>query len=76
MNVLGLPVGQFAVGMQFDAIVVETESASSGMRAWDGIDDDERVFEKIVRLARPADIQSVWVAGRRVTGASRSIDAA
>ena len=69
-SVLGLPVGQIAVGMQFDALVVETESTSSGMRAWDGIDDHVRVFEKIVRLTRPADLESVWVAGRRVVGAA------
>ena len=68
-DVLGLDVGRFQVGQQFDAIVVDTGSAGSpgsALRAWDGIDDHDRVFEKIVRLARPADIDTVWVSGRAV----------
>ncbi len=64
-DVLGLNVGRFQPGQQFDAIVVDTESPGSALRAWAGIDDHDRVFEKIVRLARPADIDTVWVAGRR-----------
>ncbi len=65
-GVLGLPVGVLAPGFQFDAIVVDT--AGSALRAWDGIDDHARVFEKIVRLARPVDVVDVWVAGTRVAG--------
>ena len=64
---LAAPVGRLQVGCQFDAVVVETASASP-LRAWPGIDDHARVFEKIVHLARPADIREVWVAGRRVDG--------
>lgn len=64
-DVLGVPVGRLQPGQQFDAIVVETGAPGSALRAWDGIDDHDRLFEKIVRLARPADIESVWVAGRR-----------
>ncbi len=64
-DVLAAPVGRLQVGCQFDAVVVETASASP-LRAWPGIDDHARVFEKIVHLARPADIREVWVAGRRV----------
>ncbi|MFM2077905.1 MAG: guanine deaminase, partial [Actinomycetota bacterium] len=65
-DVLGIPVGRLQAGCQFDAIVVDTASAASGLRLWDAVDDDGRAFEKIVRLARPADITAVWVAGRRV----------
>ena len=32
------------------------------------LDDDARVFEKIVRLASPSDITSVYVAGKQVSG--------
>lgn len=65
-DALGLPIGRFAVGQQFDAIVVDVDAARDGLRRWDGIDDEPRLFEKIVRLASAADIVTVWVAGRRV----------
>lgn len=68
-NMLGVPVGLIATGRAFDAIVVNADSAESGLHYWDGIDDEPRLFEKIVRLAGPADITSVWVKGRRVAGA-------
>lgn len=67
-EVLGVPVGCFEVGRQFDAFVVDTAASRSGLRRWDGIDDESRLFEKIVRLAGPADITTVWVGGRRVVG--------
>ena len=65
-DALGLPVGRFAEGQQFDAIVVDVDAARDGLRRWDGIDDEPRLFEKIVRLASAADIVTVWIAGRRV----------
>jgi guanine deaminase len=66
-DVLGAPLGRFAVGNQFDAIVVDTAGAvGSALRRWPEVDTEDRLFEKIVRLARPIDITSVWVAGSRV----------
>jgi guanine deaminase len=65
-DVLGLPVGRFAPGCRFDAFVVDLESSRSGLRRWEDIDSEARLFEKIVRLAGPADITTVWVDGRRV----------
>ena len=67
-HVLGIPVGRFQVGCQFDAFIVDTAASRGGLRRWDGIDDEARLFEKLVRLAGPADITTVWVAGRRVIG--------
>lgn len=67
-NVLGAPVGAFEVGRQFDAFVVDTAASTTGLRRWDGVDDEVRLFEKIVRLAGPDDIGLVWVDGRRVSG--------
>lgn len=67
-DLLGIPCGLFEVGRQFDAIAVRTRMPGSPLQVWDEIDDDARVFEKIVRLAGPAEISDVWVAGRRVTG--------
>jgi guanine deaminase len=67
-ELLGLDVGILEVGRQFDAVAVDTARPGSPLRTWDGIDDDERTFEKIVRLTTPADITGVWVAGNRVVG--------
>ncbi len=63
-DVLGIPVGRFAVGQRFDAFVVDTSVGRTGLRRWDEVDTEERLFEKIVRLAGAADITSVWVNGR------------
>lgn len=63
---LGIDVGLFEVGRQFDAMVVDVERSASGLRSWRQIDDESRLFEKIVRLAGPDCIESVWVAGRQV----------
>ena len=68
-ELLGLDVGLLEVGRQFDAVAVDVARPGSPLKAWDGIDDDQRTFEKIVRLTTPADITGVWVAGNRVTGA-------
>jgi guanine deaminase len=65
-SVLGLPVGLLAPGYRFDAVLVDTASRRGSLRVWPGIDSPERVFEKLVRLAGPADITGVWVNGRRV----------
>jgi guanine deaminase len=67
-DVLGIRVGRFLPGYHFDAFIVDTAASASGLRRWDGIDTEERLFEKIVRLAGAADIVDVHVAGRRVAG--------
>jgi len=66
-DAVGLPVGLLAPGRRFDAIVVDTAAADGNVRRWPGIDDEPAlVFEKLVRLAGPADEATVWVDGRRV----------
>ncbi|MGK0312052.1 MAG: guanine deaminase, partial [Ilumatobacter sp.] len=67
-ELLGLATGALEVGRPFDALAVDTRRNGSPLQAWPGLDDDARTFEKIVRLATPADITDVWVAGRRVAG--------
>jgi guanine deaminase len=67
-SVLGIPVGLLAPGYRFDAVLVDTASRRGSLRVWPGIDTPERTFEKIVRLAGPAEIVAVWVDGRRVAG--------
>ena len=65
-DLLGIPVGLIEPGRRFDAFVVDCTARASGLDAWEGIDDDGRLFEKIVRLAGHDDITTVWVDGRTV----------
>lgn len=70
-ELLGIPVGSFEVGRKFDAFSVDLETPDSALRRWDEVDSEERLFEKIVRVAGSNDITSVWVDGRRVAGRAR-----
>jgi guanine deaminase len=65
-EVLGAPVGLLAPGRRFDAVLVDPRPAAGAVRVWSEVDDDVRVFEKIVRLTTPADIAGVWVDGVRL----------
>ena len=67
-DLLGVPVGLIEPGRRFDAIAVDISRSGGPLQRWDGLDDDARTFEKIVRLATPADITHVWVDGRHVAG--------
>lgn len=64
-DLLGIPCGVLEVGRQFDAVAIDLEAPGSALRIWEGTDNDERTFEKIVRLAGPTDITDVWVGGQR-----------
>ena len=53
---------------QFDALVVDgNASPASQLRRWDH-DDNDRWFEKVVRLSTADDITHVWVDGSLVAG--------
>lgn len=67
-ELLGIPVGSFEVGRKFDAFIVDADTPGSALRRWDEVDSEERLFEKIVRVAGSNDITHVWVDGRRVAG--------
>ena len=67
-DLLGQPIGLLEVGRRFDAVAVRVDGTGSPLRSWTGVDDAARTFEKVVRLARPADLTDVWVDGRRVAG--------
>jgi len=71
-EVLGLPVGLLAAGHAFDAIAVAT-GPNRTVQRWPDVDDDERMFEKIVRRAQSRDITNVWVGGREVIAASGDV---
>lgn len=63
---LDLPVGRFAPGCLFDAMVVDTRAEQGGIRLWDELDAGEGVLQKIVYGASRANIACVWVGGRQV----------
>ncbi len=58
---LGLPIGQFRPGFEFDAIAVDAR----GLTRF-GLDSPADLFEKIVRRAGRAEIGRVWVRGRDI----------
>ncbi|MXZ98054.1 MAG: amidohydrolase family protein [Acidimicrobiaceae bacterium] len=64
--VADLPVGLIESGRCFDAMAVRTDRPGGAIRLWDGIDDEARAFEKVVRLATTDDISHVWVDGKSV----------
>ncbi len=71
-GLLNLNVGLMEVGRPFDAFVVDTNRTNSALQVWADVDDDARIFEKVVRLATPSDIRDVFVHGRRVSGSERA----
>ena len=64
--VVDLPVGLIEPGRRFDAIAVRTDRPGGAIRLWEGIDDEARSFEKVVRLATADDVSHVWVDGTSV----------
>jgi len=67
-DALDLPVGQFAPGFHFDAILVDPDAPGGTMRIWDDIDSDEDALQKIVYTASKANLAAVWIGGRGVSG--------
>ena len=65
-KVLDLPIGTFAVGQAFDAILIDSTVADSNLMVWDSIDTPEDVFQKIVYNTARNNIRKTWVQGRLV----------
>ena len=61
-----LPVGRFAPGYAFDAVLVDAAAEQGGIRLF-GEEDGETILQKIVYGAARANIVKVWVDGRAVT---------
>jgi guanine deaminase len=57
-EVLDLPVGFFAPGRQFDAVLVDLA---------DDFGPPEEQLQKIIMRATPGEIRQTWVAGRQVS---------
>jgi guanine deaminase len=62
---LDLPIGQFAAGYQFDAIVVDASVPGSNVSIYPD-DTPGDVLQKIIYNASRANVAKVWVAGRSV----------
>ena len=63
---LDLPVGRFAPGCRFDAMLVDTTRHDSNLVVWRDEDSLEDVLQKIIYNAGRDDIRKVWVDGRPV----------
>ncbi|PSJ62127.1 guanine deaminase [Pseudaminobacter soli (ex Li et al. 2025)] len=60
---LGLKVGKFEPGHQFDALLIDQDAPGSNIRTWPELDSPEDVFQKIVLNAMRANIKRIWVSG-------------
>lgn len=65
---LGLPVGSFEPGRQFDAMLVRPVHGQTNIALYPGRDRAADIFQKIVFNAGRSDIAAVWVAGRLCHG--------
>lgn len=57
------PVGKFAPGYSFDALLVDASISDTSLNVWDDVDSLEDVFQKIVYTSSRNNIRKVWVEG-------------
>jgi len=65
-NALGLKVGQFREGFEFDAVLINTDVADSNLLVWEDLDSPDDILQKIIYNAGRQNIEKVWVQGRQV----------
>lgn len=65
-DVLDLPVGRFAPGCHFDAMVIDSAAPAGTLRIDPDLDGSEDILQKIVFTASRPNIAAVWVGGRTV----------
>lgn len=58
-ELLGIPAGLLTPGRVFDAVAVDLDDVG----IWPEVDDDTRIFEKLVRRTSKSSIRRVWVDG-------------
>ncbi|NTG50716.1 guanine deaminase [Agrobacterium rhizogenes] len=63
---LDLPVGQFAPGYQFDAVLIDTEADKGTVRLFEDRDEGEGILQKIIYTASKPNLAATWVCGRKV----------
>ena len=69
-DALDLPIGRFAAGNAFDAIVIDTQIDAGTVRIFDEIDTLEDVLSKILYTASRRNIVNAFVAGRSLLDAT------
>jgi guanine deaminase len=69
---LGLPVGRFAPGQRFDAMLLDPAAPQGMLRLWEPPEasDPARLLERLVHGTARANIAAVFVDGRPVSGAA------
>lgn len=65
-HALGLKIGLLKAGYAMDALVLDTKVEDSNLVAWEGLDDEEALLQKIIYNAGRSNIGKVWVGGRLV----------
>ena len=65
---LDLPVGVFAPGYQFDAMLIDPGAPGGSLRLFPEFDAGPRILEKIIHTANERNIVRVWVGGEAVAG--------
>lgn len=73
---LDLPVGQFAPGYAFDAILIDCKAPGGTIRLWDEAETSDDLLQRIIFTASKGNIAKVWVAGREVAGTQAAVQAA
>ncbi|MGE7614127.1 guanine deaminase [Paenibacillus sp. NPDC101420] len=63
---LSLPIGRILEGYTWDVQIIDTKLPSAKLPIFDGNEDLEDVFQKMMYLARPENIREVWVQGEKV----------
>ena len=63
---LDLPVGQFAPGYQFDAVLIDTQAEKGTVRLFEDRDAGEGILQKIIYTASKPNLATTWVGGRKV----------
>ncbi|ACM30100.1 guanine deaminase [Rhizobium rhizogenes] len=63
---LDLPVGQFAPGYQFDAVLIDTGAEKGTVRLFEDRDEGEGILQKIIYTASKPNLAATWVGGRKV----------
>jgi len=64
---LGLPVGQFAPGYHFDAVLIDPQASLGSIRLWPELHQGDEILQKIIYTASRPNIVRVWVGGTETT---------
>ncbi|KMY53258.1 chlorohydrolase [Bacillus sp. FJAT-27231] len=63
---LSLPIGRLQENFAWDVQIIDTKTAAAKLPIFEANEDLHDVFQKIMYLVRPENIQEVWVQGEKV----------